>query len=166
MHAALESKQDFSHWVRNRVEQCDLVENEDYGVSDKFIENLQGGRPRKEYWVTLDAAKEISLMEGTARGKEMRRYFIGAEKRWRASLVAPALPDLQNPDVLLRLVNQYSGELLESMEKAKFNEEEATPISPPSDPAQRLLQDLGSNANPAEILNARKPVNRPEAPHR
>ena len=128
----MESKQDFSHWVKNRVEQCDLVENEDYGVFDKFIENSQGGRPRKEYWATLDAAKEIALMEGTAKGKEMRRYFIEAEKRWRATLVAPALPDLQDPDVMLKLVIQYAGELLEAREREKFNEEKATPISPPS----------------------------------
>ncbi len=92
VHASLESKQQFTDWVKNRVEQCDLVKNQDYGVFDKFVKNSSGGRPTIEYWVTLDAAKEIPLMEGTAKGKEMRRYFIEAEKRWRATLTAPALP--------------------------------------------------------------------------
>jgi hypothetical protein len=44
LHARLESKQDFSTWVKNRVEQCDLFENEHYGVFNKFIVNPAGGR--------------------------------------------------------------------------------------------------------------------------
>lgn len=120
VHASLESKQEFSHWVKNRVEQCDLVKDQDYGVYDKFIENPHGGRPRKEYWATLDAAKEIALMEGTAKGKQMRRYFIECEKRWRAT---SAIPDLKDPEVALKLVIQYAGELLESRKRERFNEE-------------------------------------------
>lgn len=37
LHAFLESRQDFSHWGTNRLEECQLVDNVDYGVFDKFI---------------------------------------------------------------------------------------------------------------------------------
>lgn len=43
---ALESKQDFSTWIKARLEQAYAVENEDYGVFHKTVENLKGGRPQ------------------------------------------------------------------------------------------------------------------------
>lgn len=39
---ALESKQEFTHWVKARLEQAYAVENEDYGVFHKTVENLKG----------------------------------------------------------------------------------------------------------------------------
>ncbi len=39
------------------------------------------GRPRVDYVVTLDAAKEIGMVDRGPRGKELRRYFIDCERR-------------------------------------------------------------------------------------
>ena len=39
-----------------------------------------GRRPRKEYFVTLDMAKELCMVENNDKGKEARRYFIKCEK--------------------------------------------------------------------------------------
>ena len=43
LHAFLQSKQDFSTWIKNRVEQYDFVENQDFVVFHKKMENPQGG---------------------------------------------------------------------------------------------------------------------------
>ncbi len=40
-----------------------------------------GGRPLKEYALTIDCAKELSMVEGNAKGKQARQYFIACEKR-------------------------------------------------------------------------------------
>lgn len=80
LHAFLESKRDFSHWIKDRIEKYDLVENEDYVVFDKFGENPKGGRPQIEYALTIDAAKELSMVEGNEKGKLARKYFIECEK--------------------------------------------------------------------------------------
>ena len=40
----------------------------------------KGGRPSKEYLLTLDVAKEIAMIGNTPKGKATRRYFIAAEK--------------------------------------------------------------------------------------
>ena len=60
LHAFLESKQDFSTWIKNRVEQYDFVENQDFVVFHEKMENPQGGRPAIEYYITLDMAKEFA----------------------------------------------------------------------------------------------------------
>lgn len=50
-------------------------------VFTEFGENSKGGRPKKEYALTLDAAKELSMVEGNEKGKQARKYFIACEKK-------------------------------------------------------------------------------------
>lgn len=78
---ALESKQDFSTWIKARLEQAYAVENEDYGVFHKTVENLKGGRPLLEYALSLDLAKNISMLEKNEKGNQIRKYFISCEKQ-------------------------------------------------------------------------------------
>lgn len=42
---------------------------------------LQDADPRKEYYVTLDMAKELCMVENNEKGRQARRYFIECEKR-------------------------------------------------------------------------------------
>ena len=55
-----------------------INENQDYEVlHPKFGEQKgRGGHNKMEYALTIDAAKEISMVEGNERGKKARRYFI------------------------------------------------------------------------------------------
>lgn len=78
---ALESKQDFSTWIKARLEQAYAVENEDYGVFHKAVENPKGGRPLLEYVLSLDLAKNISMLEKNEKGNQIRKYFISCEKQ-------------------------------------------------------------------------------------
>ena len=83
LHAFLESKQDFSTWIKNRVEQYDFVENQDFAVSHKKMENPQGGRPAIDYHITLNMAKELAMVERNDKGKQARQYFIECERKLR-----------------------------------------------------------------------------------
>lgn len=89
LHTFLESKQEFANWIKNRIEKYDLVENVDYVVFDKSVKNPNGGRPQIEYALTIDAAKELSMVEGNEKGKQARRYFIACEKKL-TELAAPS----------------------------------------------------------------------------
>ncbi|MDR2293357.1 MAG: antA/AntB antirepressor family protein, partial [Prevotellaceae bacterium] len=42
LHAFLESKQDFSTWIKNRINKYDLVENQDYASFHKIMEREIG----------------------------------------------------------------------------------------------------------------------------
>ena len=81
LYSFLESKQQFADWIKNRIEQCDLIENQDFEVFQNFMKNPDGGRPLTEYALTIDSAKEISMMEGNEKGEQARRYFIACEQK-------------------------------------------------------------------------------------
>lgn len=70
----------FADWIKNRIAQYGFIENQDYIVKTTYT----GRRPRKEYFVTLDMAKELCMVENNDKGKEARRYFIKCEKELQA----------------------------------------------------------------------------------
>lgn len=76
LHQFLESKQDFSTWIKGRIEKFGFAENMDFEVFNKNMENPQGGRPMIEYALSIDMAKELSMVENNEKGRLARKYFI------------------------------------------------------------------------------------------
>ena len=78
------------------------MENQDFVT---FSENSEKGRPRLEYALTLDMAKELSMVERNEQGKEARRYFIECEKRLKAKTATqPAQPVGEAEDKLRTII--------------------------------------------------------------
>ena len=77
----LESKQDFSTWVKKRLSDCDVVENEDYFRFHKKME--ANNATMIEYIIKLDTAKEMAMLEHNEIGKQYRRYMINIEKKYQ-----------------------------------------------------------------------------------
>lgn len=115
LHAFLESKQEFANWIKSRIEKYGLVENQDYEVFDSFIKNPSGGRPLIEYALTVDAAKELSMVEGNERGKQARHYFIECEKSLQTG--GFQVPSSFKEALLLAAKQQEQIEQLEAMRK-------------------------------------------------
>ena len=65
-------------------------ENIDYIVSLKNEQNPKplGGRPSKDYFLSIETAKEISMLQRTEKGKEARRYFIECERQLKEQVLA------------------------------------------------------------------------------
>ncbi|MBF0320691.1 MAG: antA/AntB antirepressor family protein [Nitrospirae bacterium] len=81
LHVFLESKQDFSDWIKNRIDEYGFIEGNEFSINLGKTSNRKGGRPSKEYTLTLDMAKELAMVERNAKGKQARRYFIECEKK-------------------------------------------------------------------------------------
>lgn len=82
LHEFLEVGKDFSNWIRDRISQYGFQVNVDYvEVYAETGENSSGGRPRKNYHISLDMAKELSMVERNEKGKQARQYFIECERR-------------------------------------------------------------------------------------
>lgn len=79
LHTWLESKQDFSTWIKGRIEKYDFVDNEDFVRFHKKME--ANNATMIEYHLTISMAKELSMVENNDKGKEARKYFIECEKR-------------------------------------------------------------------------------------
>lgn len=73
-------RKQFADWIKMQIDRCDLVENVDYEVFHQKVKNSNGGRPFDEYALSLNSAKEISMMSQTEKGKQARRYFIECER--------------------------------------------------------------------------------------
>lgn len=67
----------FAEWINRRINHYNFIENQDYIIEIVYTK----GRPRKEYYVTLDMAKELCMVENNEKGRQARRYFIECEKR-------------------------------------------------------------------------------------
>ena len=90
LHSFLESKQQFADWMKNRIDQYGFIEGQDYQV---FMYDYQGNLLHKimksdnqyvskvEYALSIDMAKELSMVERNEKGKQARRYFIVCEDK-------------------------------------------------------------------------------------
>lgn len=104
LHEFLESKRDFSNWIKDRIEKYELIENQDYVRSTNLSSEGRGGQNKVEYVLSIDAAKELSMVEGNERGKQARRYFIECE-RMAKEVVQHQIPQTYS-DALLLAANQ------------------------------------------------------------
>jgi len=79
----LESKQRFSDWFSNRVKDCGFIAGKDFCFINLGSKDGRGGHNRKEYWITLDVAKHLAMLERNDQGRKIRDYFIEVEKNAR-----------------------------------------------------------------------------------
>lgn len=110
LHEFLESKQEFANWIKNRIKQYGFVENQDFEVFDNFVRNPQGGRPAVEYALSIDMAKELSMVENNEKGRIARKYFIACEDKLKQGLLV--MPNFSNPAEAARAwADQYEHRL-------------------------------------------------------
>ena len=82
----LESKQQFADWIKNRIEKYGFIEGEDYIMLHKIMKpeksTVLGGFNKIDYFLTIDMAKELCMVENTDWGRKFRKYFIECEKHF------------------------------------------------------------------------------------
>ncbi|QQC58111.1 ORF6C domain-containing protein [Lactococcus garvieae] len=94
LHEFLEVSTPYTQWFERMIE-YGFVQNVDFiGLSQKS-EKPQGGRPTIDHALKLDMAKEISMIQRTAKGKEARQYFIQVEKEYKQQQQVPLTLDQQ-----------------------------------------------------------------------
>lgn len=123
----LQSKQEFSHWIKNRLER--FVENIDYIVVkekayvesnkiniDKIInidKSTKKDNLRIDYFLTFDATKMICMLENNEIGDRIRRYFVDCEKEL-FSIKKERLLDIREKLNMTDKIQEIYGEKIES----------------------------------------------------
>ena len=77
LHAFLESKYQYTDWIKARISDYGFIQDEDYII----VTERTHGRPRKEYHITLDMGKELGMVERNERGRQIRKFFIECERK-------------------------------------------------------------------------------------
>lgn len=83
LHEFLEVKTDFRHWF-DRMTEYGFTENVDFTRLVQKCPTLGGTQDTVDYQMTIDMAKEICMIQRSAKGKLIRQYFIQLEKDWNS----------------------------------------------------------------------------------
>lgn len=156
LHDFLAVDTDFKDWMPRRIEEYAFEEGKDFR---SFLGESTGGRPPKEYVLSLDMAKQLAMVERTPQGKMARQYFIECERRAMASM--PTIPSTL-PQALRLAADMAEQKQIAEAErdeairtKAQIgNKREATAMATASAAtreANRLKAELGFNAKHATI---------------
>ena len=127
LHRKLQTRRDFSNWINGRIQEYGFIENEDYftenqwfakigeskDIENKNFTNIGGDRRSKNYFLTINMAKELAMVERNEWGRKIRRYFIEMEKIAQQSIIK--MPPSLNvygkealPYIEWLLLHQYS----------------------------------------------------------
>ena len=94
LHAYLQNGDLYANWINARLQKYRFEEGADYEPialeKTKAKNPGRGGHNKKDYRLTLDMAKELSMVENNDRGREARRYFIAMERKALGMSQAPA----------------------------------------------------------------------------
>lgn len=88
LHAVLEVKTPYKDWSTRRLNDIDAIENEDFQAAQICAPS---GQTKKDHIIKLDSAKEMAMLERNEKGKQVRRYFIQVEKKYKEKL-KPKVP--------------------------------------------------------------------------
>lgn len=147
LHAFLEVGKDFSTWIKGRIEQYDFVENRDFVTFEAAPQNGGAGNRgiKIEYYLTLDMAKELAMVERNEKGKQARQYFIECERR------------ANNPIELLNDPAQLRSLLANYLEKVIALENKVAEQAPKAEGFDRIAGADGALnlTNTAKSLNVR-----------
>lgn len=128
LHEFLEVGTEYSKWM-TRMSEYGFAENVDFQVIVKSDENSTGGRPSTDHQLTIDMAKEISMIQRTDKGKQARQYFLEVERQ------------LKNPRPMsqLEIMHQMTGALIEQDRILKQHQQQLESVT-------EQLQEIRDNA--------------------
>lgn len=116
LHEFLNIETPYAKWFSRMVE-YGFNENIDYSVLDKIVQNPSGGRPQTDHAMTLDMAKEISMIQRNDKGKQARQYFIEVEKEYKQNQI-----DVNELSPELKMFNQiFQTVAANELENKKLN---------------------------------------------
>ncbi|MEE0289599.1 MAG: phage antirepressor KilAC domain-containing protein [Lachnospiraceae bacterium] len=103
LHEKLKINTRFNDWFPRMVE---------YGFSEgmdfysKMSKTENGGRPSKDFDISIDMAKQICMIQRTPEGKAVRQYLIDLEKAWNT------------PEQVMARALKYADKEIEKLKKS------------------------------------------------
>ncbi|MDU2293857.1 MAG: phage antirepressor KilAC domain-containing protein [Clostridiales bacterium] len=125
LHEFLEVKTRYNDWFKRMVD-YGFEENKDFGAIAQKRVTAQGNETvYQDHVLTLDMAKELSMIQRTDRGKQARQYFIAVEKEYNSpeKLMARALQVANKELATLRVQNDQQKQIIGELQpKADYTD--------------------------------------------
>lgn len=101
LHEFLEIKTRFNDWFLRMCE-YGFEENKDFiAITQKRVTAQGNETTYTDYLMKLSMAKEISMLQRNAKGKEAREYFIKCEEAWNSEdMIMARAMEIQNKKIL------------------------------------------------------------------
>ena len=84
LHTFLDIETKFKDWILRMLD-YGFEENLDY-LMLKNEQALEAERARKDYYLTINCAKEIAMIQRTDKGKKARQYFLECERKLKENI--------------------------------------------------------------------------------
>ncbi|ARF69487.1 phage antirepressor Ant [Paenibacillus larvae subsp. pulvifaciens] len=95
LHEFLESNERYSKWFA-RMTEYGFVENVDFTTGQKStVVNNGAVRILDDHYLTINMAKEISMIQRNDKGKQARQYFLDLERKWNS------------PEMVIKRAHEY-----------------------------------------------------------
>lgn len=90
----------YNDWIGRKIKKYKFEDGVDFY---SILSKSNGGRPSVEYYLKVDTAKEIAMVENNERGRQIRKYFIEVEKRFNKQ---NAMKPMTNLQMMQNMINQ------------------------------------------------------------
>lgn len=129
LHQFLEVGARFNDWFPRMCE-YGFNEHIDYEVLLKNEYKSNGGRPSTDYQITIEMAKEISMIQRNEKGKQARQYFIQLENDWNS------------PDRIMQRALLIANERVKALEtQNKIQTQQIAELKPKADYTDDILKN-------------------------
>ena len=126
LHQFLEVKTHFKDWFPRMCE-YGFQEGNDFC---SFLSESTGGRPSTDYQITIEMAKEISMIQRNEKGKQARQYFIKLENDWNS------------PDRIMQRALLIANERVKALEmQNKIQTQQIAELKPKADYTDDILKN-------------------------
>ena len=113
LHAFLEVGKDYSNWIKYQIGTFGFEVDCDYVVlAQNGDQYYQGVSLKKDYFLTLDMAKEVAMLSRCAKGKQARQYFIECERKAQQAPSLDPMRVLNDPEMMRQLLLGYSEKVI------------------------------------------------------
>lgn len=130
LHEQLNIESNFTTWFKRMCE-YGFEEGRDFFPK---MEESTGGRPSKEFNVSVDMAKQICMIQRSPEGKQIRQYFIDLEKAWNT------------PEQIMARALKMANHSIESLKgRCKFLGEQVVE-------QQQIITELQPKANYVDMI--------------